>query len=257
MKVEAVAHEADGIALSSMYDLLAPGFREISERRKDWIESVNAFIADRLSPSDQILDIGAGDGIRTRNIADAVGIREIFLVEPSVEMCKLARNVPNSKLYTVSAENLSEIEAKGPYEAILCLWNVLGHIPTFENRVVAVQNMIELLHDDGVIFLDVNNRYNKKAYGDKATDNISLDTRNPEGLTGENGDVVYEISYGGKTIPALGHVFTVKELELIVQTTGAQVDTVVYFDYDTGKLVDSQFEGQILMVLRKAVDVEE
>lgn len=241
----------------SMYDQVAPGFRGISERRKDWIESINTFISDRLSLNDKLLDVGAGDGIRARNIADAVGIGNIVLVEPSVEMSKLARNVPDSRLINTSAENLSEIEDLGQYDAILCLWNVLGHIPTFESRVVAVRNMIELLHDNGAIYIDVNNRYNVQAYGDKAIENIAADIRNPDGVTGENGDVGYDISYDGKTIPASGHVFTSEELEIIVHTAGAQVDTVAYFDYDTGKLVDSQLEGQIFMVLRKAIDSEQ
>ena len=245
-------HIAVGSEAWSMYDLLAPGFREISERRKDWIESINKYISDRLNPTDQLLDVGAGDGIRARTIADAAGIREIVLVEPSVEMSKLARSVPNSEIFIKSAENLSEIRDYKSFDAILCLWNVLGHIPTFERRIIAALNMAELLNDNGVIYIDVNNRYNLKAYGSKAIENINIDISNPDGLTGVNGDVVYEISYGNQSIPASGHVFTLKELELIVHAAGTQVDTVAYFDYDTGMSVNNQFEGQILMTLRKS-----
>ncbi|MBU0974587.1 class I SAM-dependent methyltransferase [Patescibacteria group bacterium] len=236
-----------------MYDRLAHSFREISLNRKPWIDAINSYIIKHLKPSDKLIDIGAGDGARARNIADTVGINEIELVEPSAEMSKLSNTIPHSKTYTVSAESLLGVKNRSFYDAVLCLWNVLGHIPSFETRVKAIKNMVKLVKDDGTIFLDVNNRYNIQAYGDIAKNNIKNDKNHPEGLTGKNGDVRYEMNIGGETIPASGHVFTKEELELIVREAGATIDKTIFFDYDTGEIVNSELEGQILLLIKKVL----
>lgn len=235
---------------TKMYDLLASSYREVSKSRQTWIASINNFIAEKLRPGNAILDVGAGDGVRARNIADAVGIKDITLIEPSVEMSKLATNVKNSQVFSIAAENMSDIELPQKYDAVLCLWNVLGHVPSFEKRVLALKNMKAVLQEGGHIFLDVNNRYNIRAYDDIAIKNIETDQENPEGKTGENGDVNYEMVVGDKNIPASGHVFTQEEISLIAKEAGVTITDFFYFDYDTGELVDNQFEGQILAVIR-------
>jgi len=234
-----------------MYDKLAPYYRDISDKRKAWITSINSYIINRLKQNDRLLDVGTGDGVRTRNIADAVGIKNISLVDPSAAMYKLAKNTQNSTVYNISAESLLKIRDQGTYDAILCLWNVLGHVPTFERRVLSVQNMIKLLNTGGLLFIDVNNRYNSRAYGDKVKSNMLLDKNDPKGYTGKNGDVTYEIRIGDEVIPASGHVFTEKELKIIATEAGANIIEVTYFDYDTGEQVNTQFEGQILIILGK------
>jgi 2-polyprenyl-3-methyl-5-hydroxy-6-metoxy-1,4-benzoquinol methylase len=52
-----------------------------------------------------------------------------------------------------------------PFDAILCLWNVLGHIESNQKRLTALKNMKGLLSPKGTIFIDVNNRYNANSYG--------------------------------------------------------------------------------------------
>ena len=51
------------------------------------------------------------------------------------------------------------------FDVITCLWNVLGHVREFENRVRAMRAMKKLLSPEGRCFIDVNHRYNARAYG--------------------------------------------------------------------------------------------
>ena len=78
-------------------------------------------------------------------------------------MRKLCRQNTQAAIWPLRAEELPEAEDR--FSVITCLWNVLGHIETNQKRLAALARMRRLLSDDGVIFIDVNNRYNAVNYG--------------------------------------------------------------------------------------------
>src|ERR1700756_4562965 len=69
------------------YARLAPYYADVSSRRLRYLLSIEDAVALRISPdSSSLLDIGAGDGSRALRIARKSGIRNIVLIEPSLEM---------------------------------------------------------------------------------------------------------------------------------------------------------------------------
>ena len=78
-------------------------------------------------------------------------------------MRKLCRQGTQAVIWPLRAEELPEVEDR--FSVITCLWNVLGHVETNQKRLTALTRMRRLLSDDGVIFIDVNNRYNAVNYG--------------------------------------------------------------------------------------------
>src|ERR1700722_2749822 len=114
------------------YDRIAPVFASLAEQRKPYLDSIDRLVIAGISPgSRSMLDVGAGDGIRSRRIAQSRGISELALLEPSVAM---QRNGPvDANVRSMRAEDLHQLQAE--FETITCLWNVLGHISQPADRV--------------------------------------------------------------------------------------------------------------------------
>ncbi|MDQ3919151.1 MAG: class I SAM-dependent methyltransferase, partial [Acidobacteriota bacterium] len=195
---------------ASAYDALAPHYRAYSQAKKDYLRAVNEIVTSRLpAGTHSLLDVGAGDGVRARDIARALGVQRLVLAEPSPAMADLCRRLNCVEVWQIGAEELPESAQK--FDAVTCLWNVLGHVETQAKRLAALQRMRALLADGGLVFLDVNNRCNARAYGTLKTAARALfDLVSP---TEANGDVSFEWQVGGRRIRARGHVFTPREVE--------------------------------------------
>src|SRR5579862_5512872 len=69
------------------YDLIAPVFSRIAEKRRAYLESIDRLVISEIPPgSRSMLDVGSGDGARARRIAETRGIGKLILIEPSVAM---------------------------------------------------------------------------------------------------------------------------------------------------------------------------
>ena len=146
------------------YDALAVHYRAVSEARAAYLNAVEQILFQRI-PKDasSLLDVGAGDGHRAMRLAKARNISNLVLAEPSHEMRRLCRQNTDAEIWPVRAEELPEADSR--FSVITCLWNVLGHVEGREKRLTALRRMRVLLDDDGVMFIDLNNRYNAVNYG--------------------------------------------------------------------------------------------
>ena len=113
--------------------------------------------------SKNLLDIGAGDGHRAMKIAKMSQISDIILCDPEPSMIELCKKHNVSDIWMTSAETI--VYNKNKFDVILCLWNVIGHINSNDNRIKALNIMSELLSSNGLLFIDFSNRYNAKYYG--------------------------------------------------------------------------------------------
>ena len=84
--------------------------------------------------------------------------------------------------------------------------NVRGHIETNQKRLMALTRMRRLLDDDGVIFIDVNNRYNAVNYGVLPTIGRMLYDFIAPSET--NGDAQVTWTFGEQQIRSPTHAFT-------------------------------------------------
>jgi SAM-dependent methyltransferase len=229
-----------------MYDALAPHYRKYSENRGEYLQAIDDIIISRIPEhASSLLDVGAGDGYRAVKIAQACGIDTIVLAEPSTSMVEKCRMLPVTDVWQVGAEHLSEREER--FDVILCLWNVLGHIQGHAMRIEALENMKRLLSENGLLLFDVNNRYNARAYGWLPT--IQRMLYDSLHSSEQNGDVSFEWHIGEKAIPAMGHFFTPKEAETLVQAAGLVARRRYVVEYATGTIRPSVYEGQLLYEL--------
>lgn len=230
------------------YDRIAKEFGRLSEARRAYLDSVEELVIEAVPEGARsLLDVGAGDGRRARRIAEGAGIEEVVLLEPSSEMRKLWP--AGIRGWAVRAEELGGRHDVS-FDVITCLWNVLGHVFPPEKRVETLRSLARLLTPAGLIFIDVNHRYNARQYGFVRTAlRMMLDKVRPNE---RNGDVVVRWHVDGTTYAAEGHVFTQREFRRIADAAGLGIRKMFTVDYETGQIRHSRFGGNPLYVLGRA-----
>ena len=168
---------------NGFYTKLAPFYRHYALTKQAYLASVDKIVLSNLQAR-TMLDVGAGDGVRARGIADRAGIEVLVLAEPNTKMFELCEKTEAADRINTAAEDL-DLEYK--FDVITCLWNVLGHVENQKLRIKALKRMSNTLGENGRIFLDVNNRYNVSAYGfTNIMKNISKDILSGNTTIAEN-----------------------------------------------------------------------
>ena len=226
------------------YDQIAPSFRDLTKVRRAYLDAVDSIIVRSVPKhAKSLLDVGAGDGRRALKIAGQTGIREIMLAEPSVGMRAL---IPQG--YETWDVRIEDPPPNGKrFDAVLCLWNVLGHVPG-ATRVAALKNLAGLCSDEGMIFLDVLNRYNIAECGLIVVAGRRL--RDAILLTEQNGDVAVKWSIEGQAIQTQGHVFTANEMDRLFEKAGLSITERIVLDYRTGDRRGRTTAGNLLYILQ-------
>ena len=222
------------------YDLVAPGYRELSERRRAYLDAVDTEILRRLpSGAASLIDVGAGDGRRALHIAKQAGVPRVVLVEPSDGMRGL---IPaGSEVWHERMEALPDA-GRAEFDVVLCLWNVLGHVPGWESRVGALRNLGRMCSAGGLIFLDVLNRYNLAECG------VGVVLR--RFLSSHNGEVPVKWRIGGDEVNTQGYVFSANEMDKLFRDAGLKVVAREILNYRTGRREPWPVAGNLLYVLR-------
>jgi SAM-dependent methyltransferase len=234
---------------AGFFDELAPAYREIADARWAYLDAVDALVVRHVQGR-SLLDVGAGDGRRALSIATRAGFRRVVLCEPSEGMRRLCAALePPPGLHwevrDLCAEDLGRLDER--FDAVTCLWNVLGHVPTPAARVAALRAMAARLEKGGRLCLDVNNRYNARAYGLLRTlRNRVRDRRHPDGADGER---PLSIVVGGRTVRGRGWLFAPREMDALFAEAGLRVVERAFVDYRTGEAARSARGGQLFYVL--------
>ena len=228
------------------YDRIAPQYRELTRKRRAYLDAVDAAILRRVPPgAAALLDVGAGDGRRALRIAERAGIGRVVLAEPSSGMRTLIP--PGVEVWDTRMEKLPEKlpeellpESAVKFGVVLCLWNVLGHVPARELRVEGLKNLRRLC--SGLIFLDVINRYNMAECG------IGVVVQ--RFLSPASGDVLVRWKTSEGDVETWGHVFTAGEMQGMLREAGLRVVERVVLNYRTGRRSGWVGGGNLFYVLR-------
>jgi 2-polyprenyl-3-methyl-5-hydroxy-6-metoxy-1,4-benzoquinol methylase len=227
------------------YDMIAPVYARLAKQRQAYLDAIDRCIVAEIPPgSRSLLDVGAGDGARAARIAEAAGLRDLTLLEPSSVM--LSRCATRAAIWAMRAENLHS--QQGSFDVVTCLWNVLGHIQPAAVRVQMLRQLARLVSAGGRVFIDLNHRYNARHYGTIPTAARYLrDWVSP----GEhNGDVRVTWDIEGQRISTTGHVFTHREFIALSQAAGLTIEKRFVVDYASGQHRRRSCAGNFLYVLR-------
>ena len=237
-----------------LYDNLAPFYGEYCLKRDKYLMAVETLIVRNIEGGDTMMDIGSGDGKRAERIARKLKVKKLLLTDNSRQMVKKLNNI-KSKIVSVKHADITKKDFSGVKfkpKMITCLFNVLGHIETVREREQALKNIRSLVDKKGVIFMDVNNRYNAENYGYvNVLINIFKDLWYP---SERNGNFKFTIKVKEKRIPAAVHLFNPLEIERLFKSCGLKIIKKFYINYRTGELESTFLSGQILYKLSSRYD---
>lgn len=232
----------------TFYDNFAPEYEEYSNGKSAYLKSVENFVTKEAEGLDinSLVDIGAGDGSRTQRIAESLRVKHIVLMDNSERMLELSNNITNVSRLQIDIGKSKEL-AQEKFDVALCLWNVLGHVPS-EDRLQAVQNIRRLTKSGGLIFIDVNNRYNITHYGFLSVlKNVAKDMWP---FSRDKGDFTLEINTPSGIITTRVHLFSTPEIEKIFEKAKLKILAKKYIDYKTGTVSSNMFSGQLVYKLQ-------
>ena len=229
------------------YTHFSKSYARYALTKQAFIDAVNNFIKKETSTEKTMIDVGAGDGKRSKLISDSIGVEYLTLLDNSDGMVDLAKKISNSSVIKADISS-KDFKLEKKYDVVLCLWNVLGHIVA-ENREIALKNIASIVEDNGVIFLDINNRYNISHYGiGSVVRNILKDIFIPRK---SNGDFNLKIDTDGKQISTIVHIFNPFEIEHLFKLAGLSVLKRKIINYKTGEIKNNFWEGQLVYKLKK------
>lgn len=233
----------------SAYDRLAPEYGRVAARRECYLRAIEDMIVSRIPPGSRtLLDVGAGDGSRTVRVARQADLESLVLMEPSERMRQL--QPPGVEVWPVRLEELGSGHPHSGrrFDVITCLWNVLGHVEQARSRARGLARLGTMLCTGGVLFVDVNHRYNIRSYGLLRTAGRAIrDILSPSET---NGDVVVEWDLGSTRCTTRGHVFTHSEMKALAMAASLTVKERLAVDYETGRPAPSAWLGNLLYVLQ-------
>lgn len=235
-----------GVSSIDIYDALAPHYREYAKGKTAYLSAVDRFVVSHAPRNPAaMLDVGSGDGVRGMALAKALNAGKTVLADASVEMAARCRQLNPTETWLCEAQNLPATGHR--FDVILCLWNVLGHLPDRATRVRALRGMHAVLAPGGMVFVDVNNRQNARNYGRlRVLGRVVLDALLPDE---RRGDAAFEWKIGERSFPAMGHLFTPAEIESIIRDGGLRVIERIAVDYATGEYSTSRWGGQLAYAL--------
>lgn len=232
------------------YDYIAPAYSDLSAQHCKYLAAIEELVVEQVPPeSHSMLDIGSGDGARALRLAQRAGIKEVVLLEPSSIMrAKIPQDV---EIWPIRAEEICDYApSKGrQFDVITCLWNVLGHIRSWDARVRVLHQICRSLSPQGSFFLDVQHRYNVRSYGIPKTVLRFLYDRVWPRVT--NGDVVASWQLKETTCSTFGHVFTNSEILKMARKAGLKSIGHNVVDYQTGEIARLRFQGNLLYHFRR------
>lgn len=235
-----------------IYDALAPYYKHYSDNKSRYLATIDRLLLANLPmPNERILDIGCGDGRRATDLFTKSRASEIWMIDNSRKMYERARAFEGNGKKVFLLDMLSDKSSMlqdGYFDSAWCLWNVLGHVTRYSDRVKMVGTAARVLRKGGRLLIDVSNRYNFAYYGFKiAGKNVWEDMLRPNP---DNGTVEYIIHAEGANIPSYCHFFNPNEIPNLAKLSGLTVRSATFVNYESGNITNI-FSGHIFYVLEK------
>ncbi|ERT13677.1 class I SAM-dependent DNA methyltransferase [Photorhabdus temperata] len=237
--------ELNLLSSKSFYNSYAANYSEYLQQHKGYFDVIEADITAVALERNclSILDIGTGNGVRFSRLLARIRPTRAVAIDESDEMIALAkRSCPNTDIITLSlTDPRLEDVARGKFDIITCLSNVLGHIA--ENQLIpSLCRIKNLLNPNGLLIFDVNNRYNISSYG------LLPVCRNwiKDFSLSHGGKFVASRTSGSEILRTPVHLFTKSEVIYLLNQCGFLVEKISFHNYTTGKRC-SEYFGSILI----------
>ncbi|WP_299968639.1 methyltransferase domain-containing protein [uncultured Roseobacter sp.] len=234
---------------ATIYDAFAQKYRSYSETKSDYLSAVDRLVCEQLNGrAGVVLDYGAGDGVRGANLCEQIAPDAFYQADVSNEMIARCRSLGLAKqVFQVQDPDWSK--DLPPLDTVMCLWNVLGHLPDTQSRRALLSELHALLRPGGTLIIDVNNRHYVGYGAFKTVWRRIIDAVKPDYA---RGDIRFNWAIDGVDFPASGHFFTPAEMRDLLQTAGLTIIKAVAVHYATGDVSENLTRGQLFFAATKS-----
>ena len=229
------------ISSKNFYNLTSNTYQNTSFERDQYLSTIDQFVRKELITLKELflLDIGAGNGIRTKKLLSGLEYKKLMLIEESsVFADELLNKFNKNEVFNGSVE---DYKASGEiYNSAICLWNVISHV---QDPLDFLNSINKSLDQNGVFIFDFNNRLNIKEYG------LYNVVRN--WLRSFINKDAGRFSLKKDGIETSVYIFQLAEIKKLLYQTGFVIEKTFFVNYGTGFIEKTQFSGQILLICRK------
>jgi len=247
------ASEIDSI-VRAHFDALAEDYDVKCRARERYLSAIDRLVLAELSRYDRIrlLDAGCGNGRRASRFSSRLNLADLQACDASAAMVELARR--RGLHQTVQADIRSLPYPDRSFDAVICLFNVLGYMPSRRHVLRALQEFHRVLDEGGLLLTDVMNAWHLGESISFRLSPLEVVARMARGLA--DGDIYrirFSLEVGGRSIPGCMRGFTRRGFSSLLRAAGFDIRVHHIVGYDSGELHRSQRKGQHLFIAVKAV----
>lgn len=238
------------------FDSLATQYDVKSSARAKYLSAINMLILRKIREenkiSGKVLDVGCGTGTRAKAIFSALPMIEIYGSDISLKMLTIAKTKNLAGLVHSDMRSLPFKDES--FEAITCLFNVIGYLSAPTQRIRAFREFYRVLKSSGLLFIDFMNRWH---LGEGLSFRRSIFTASGMYIRSlfpdlENrGNLFFNLSLNNRRIRGFVHGFSHGEIWRLLSKSGFDVVDSLIIGYDSGDIKRHRWQGQYFFVARK------
>jgi len=243
------------------FNSLADHYDEKCMNRRGYLAGIDNLILEHLrktcSNSLKILDVGCGTGRRTEKYKLSLEKSVVYGCDISPIMINIARTRQIDK--TILSD-MSELRLKNEsFDVILCLFNSFGYLPDQEQRLRTLTKFRGILKNDGLLFIDVMNRWHTgEGLNFKKSIRSVVETYVYSAFSPamSSGDMCFSLSVNDKKLDGWVHGFSNSEMQLLLSRSGFSVKKKFCVGYDSGEIKKHFWQGQLFYICEKHGKIE-
>lgn len=135
----------------TIYTGFATFYDRIMGDRTEEVDRIRSYISQHMPAARNLLELGCGTGALLAGLATELDVTGI---DQSPQMLDIARAaVPRAQLVQ---GDMTAFSLPGPFDVVICMFDTLNHVPSFDGWLSLFSCVHEHLADEGLFIFDVN-----------------------------------------------------------------------------------------------------
>lgn len=235
------------------FDSIARMYDAKSSARACYLSTIDMLIRDELQGSESgeslVLDVGCGTGTRAQSIFSSIPWARVYGIDVSPEMVKIARE---KNFERVVQSDMRQIPFPDNYfDVVTCLFNVMGYLPTPQERMRAFKEVKRVLKPEGLFFVDFMNRWHlgeNVNFKRSIWAAVGLYVKSLFSGLENAGNIFFKLPLNNGQLEGFVHGFSLPEIRSLLKECEFDELQMSVVGYDTGKLKHRKWQGQYFVI---------
>lgn len=222
----------------------------IIARRSKYLDTIDGMILQQLAEKKGLclLDVGCGTGLRIQRMLKQLDIASLAACDISPRMVLAAK--ANGVAEAIEADIDSLPYPGQHFDAVFCLFNVLGYLPSDTHVLRALREIHRVLKPGGLLFVDVMNIWHlgEGLVFRKRLVKILLEMVKGLFSKATPWGHFFNLRVEGNIIPGYVRGFSKKSFRSLLRNAGFDAREVLIIGYDSGTIHSNWWKGQLFSI---------